>query len=226
LTNFASFNILCILLFTNISFNRYPFLESVFIFVIFPSLQEGYTGLMCAAEGGHSDTVRLLIERNANLELTTNAGGFTALLLACKNGHNAVIRILVNAGANVETSDLAYGCSSLLWSVQAASVESVRLLCERGADLEARSRFGMTALMYAVEAGQVEKAKVLLAFGADPKAKDSRGNTPISKAKAKGFKTIQSVLEQGLDDAEAESLRQPPQPKRENSMKRTSSRRN
>jgi ankyrin repeat protein len=43
-----------------------------------------------AVQNGHDATVRLLLDRGANLEATAN-GGWTALHLAADMGHEAVI---------------------------------------------------------------------------------------------------------------------------------------
>lgn len=101
--------------------------------------KEGYSPLHYAAEAGHADIVRILLERGADADLATDTG-FTALCLAAKGGHESIVRLMANAGGNIERADLAYGCTPLLWAVQNGGADVTRFLCEKGADTTAKSR--------------------------------------------------------------------------------------
>ncbi|MEW6298901.1 MAG: ankyrin repeat domain-containing protein [Thermodesulfobacteriota bacterium] len=58
----------------------------------------GHTALIVAARQGYADTVRLLIERGADVN-AQDKYGTTALQWAEKNGHKDVVRLLKEAGA-------------------------------------------------------------------------------------------------------------------------------
>jgi ankyrin repeat protein len=60
--------------------------------------EEGFTGLMLAARYGHTETVKLLVERKADLH-RKSAAGKTALSLAKQYKHPDIVRLLRGAGA-------------------------------------------------------------------------------------------------------------------------------
>ena len=58
------------------------------------------TPLMEAAQEGHVDIVKFLIQRGANVHATTNTGD-TALTFACASGHTLIADILLQCGADL-----------------------------------------------------------------------------------------------------------------------------
>lgn len=58
------------------------------------------TPLMEAAQEGHLDLVKYLLENNANVHATTQTGD-TALTYACENGHTDVADLLLQYGADL-----------------------------------------------------------------------------------------------------------------------------
>jgi predicted aconitase with swiveling domain len=60
----------------------------------------GWTPLCRAAQGGHLDTAKLLLEARADVE--KGVGGHTAVLIACERGMVEMVQILVKAGADIE----------------------------------------------------------------------------------------------------------------------------
>jgi ankyrin repeat protein len=65
-----------------------------------PRDNNGYTALTLAATKGHSEVVRLLIEKGANLNTTTSCGR-TPLFYAIENGHLKTVRLLVDMNMSV-----------------------------------------------------------------------------------------------------------------------------
>jgi ankyrin repeat protein len=57
-----------------------------------------------AAENGHEAVIKLLLEKNADLE-SKDKNGQTPLLLAAENGHKAVIKLLLEKNADLEYKD-------------------------------------------------------------------------------------------------------------------------
>ena len=60
--------------------------------------------LILAAESGHLDMVRLLIETAADVN-AARIDGYTALMCAAQNGHTDCAKLLIEAGATVNASD-------------------------------------------------------------------------------------------------------------------------
>ncbi len=63
--------------------------------------QYGQTALMLAARHGWAEVVRLLLEYNADLDITAKYG-LSALMLAVVNHHSDVAKELIDAGANTQ----------------------------------------------------------------------------------------------------------------------------
>ena len=76
----------------------------------------GPTALMLAAQNGHEQVARALIEAGAQINAAAN-NGFTALMLSCQNGHEQVARALLENGAAVNSQENE-GWTALMWAAQ------------------------------------------------------------------------------------------------------------
>lgn len=68
------------------------------------SLDYNTSILMMAALKGYPEIVRMLLERNPQLNVR-NKSGYTALMLAAKGGYADIVRMLLNAGADKRVRD-------------------------------------------------------------------------------------------------------------------------
>lgn len=143
-----------------------------------PSLEEL---LMLAASKGHTDTIRLLLERGANVN-PAHSYEVTPLIRAVQNDRVEAVRVLLNAGADVR--QLPYNGEVALMHVRSAAVG--RLLLEHGADANAPgsassaySGHNRTPLMEACYRKDEELIPLLLAWGADVHARDEHGVTAL-----------------------------------------------
>lgn len=141
---------------------------------------EGCNALMLAAQAGHLDVVRLLLQAAPDLE-TANHDGETAIVLANRNGHQEVVDALAAAGASVT----ALGPSNLLAAVRNGDEDKVAELLVSGvrADVtEEDPRHGTrTALHLAAEAGHHQIVGALLQAGAQPNTPVVDGNPPFDR---------------------------------------------
>ena len=120
----------------------------------------GFTALMGAAQEGHLDIVRWLLDQGAEANYATPATGQTALISACHQGHLEVARCLVESGgARVNAADPASGNTALAAASRSGHLGAVTYLLGRGAN-------GATAaLCGACYEGHLEVLRALLERG-------------------------------------------------------------
>ena len=161
----------------------------------------GVTPLMIAAENGHTEIVRLLLDDGADVDATTGPGGpqaaltvpgVTALMRAAWNGHPEVARLLIERGADVNARE-SQGHTALMMAAKGGHTDTVGILLEHGADINARYPLGITALMYAAANNYVETVRLLLDQGADVNANSALGETALIKALKHGDPDIELV---------------------------------
>jgi ankyrin repeat protein len=129
---------------------------------------EGFTALGLAAHFGQLDTMRLLLERGADVNVVSRHPiGATPLIAALFGRRVEAARILVEHGADVTTRRGGQGWPRAGWSPlhYAAAygfLSIVSLLLARGASARTRDDSGMTPIDVAREAGEEEAAQLLL----------------------------------------------------------------
>ena len=121
-----------------------------------PVAKGGFTPLMFAAEHGHVESARLLLEVGADVNEATPEG-VTALLVASANGREDLAELLLDKGANPSAAD-GNGMTSLHYSVL------------RGLSM-IRAVSYHTYLDYLYRPDMPRLAQALLAHGADPNAR-------------------------------------------------------
>ena len=143
----------------------------------------GWTPLHFAAQKGHNNVTRVLIEAGADLELRaqfyahikgweklTNA---TALQIAIEGSHSSVVGSLVDAGAKVEERDLF---EALPVEDRPETPDILQHLLSSGISPDIEDEFGSTMLMIAAWRGYLESFRILLAAGAELNRKDRNEN--------------------------------------------------
>jgi uncharacterized protein len=119
-----------------------------------------------AAEAGDTETLKLLLEKDVNVNAVDDYGSNLLLTTAAGHGHIDVVKLLLEKGAEVN----ATGKKDKITALMAASLndhtEIVRLLLEKGANVNAKDIVGGTALGAAKEAGHTDIVKLLKKAGA------------------------------------------------------------
>ncbi|HEY7699289.1 MAG TPA: ankyrin repeat domain-containing protein, partial [Vicinamibacteria bacterium] len=129
---------------------------------------EGFTALGLAAHFGHLDTMRLLLDRGADVSVVSRHPiGATPLIAALFGRRVEAARILIERGADVQRARGGKGWPRAGWTPlhYAAAFgfpEIVSLLLERGASVDARDDSGATPLEVAREASREDIARLLL----------------------------------------------------------------
>jgi type II secretory pathway predicted ATPase ExeA len=119
-----------------------------------PDLEEqvqGLTALAIAASNGQSNTVQLLLQAEASINLRVFKGR-TALMAAAGNGHTDTVLILLDNGAEVNIND-DDGWTALMFAAYGNHVETVHALLERNANVRLKNSVGRTALQIAQSQG-------------------------------------------------------------------------
>ena len=172
--------------------------------------EDGKTALIRAAEEGDTETVEMLLDREADIEAKTNDGE-TALMLAAGQGHTETVELLLDKGADIEadikTDYEDGGHRALHFAAKEGRTETVALLLSRGADIEAKTNDCWTPLMRAAWSGHKEAVGLLLDKGADIEAEDDSGWRALHYAAVGGHtETVELLLDRGADiEAEDDS---------------------
>jgi uncharacterized protein len=161
----------------------------------------GYTALMAAVVNKRTDTVKLLIENKADLEVK-NHKGWTAIYLAVVYDQSEAVDLLVKAGAKQDPTKIRLSRDLINAACKGFALRpnepyppypgaprggtsnypDIIDVLNKGADVNMANPRGYTALMYAANLGLVENVKLLLAKGADAKLEPTDGATALSLA--------------------------------------------
>ncbi|KAH0522614.1 hypothetical protein TsFJ059_006437 [Trichoderma semiorbis] len=168
----------------------------------------GETALHLAAQQGHLDVLRLLLQAAADVD-AANGRGETPLIRAARNGHTALVESLLLSGADALAKDnekwtafhwaiignsmdtakllLRYQANSdglqlnkaLIVAAEAGNETAVQMVLDLGANIDWKDDEGSTAITWAVPGGYENAVRTLLRNGADPNLADNYGNVPL-----------------------------------------------
>ncbi|CAM9763513.1 unnamed protein product [Ascophyllum nodosum] len=169
--------------------------------------RDDVTALMVAAQGGHEDVLRLLLERGADVR-AKDEEGFSALLNA--GNFEEVATLLVESGADpndIYTDEKGKEHNLLFDSVTLGNEEFAELLVKKGAVASHKDSTGASVLVHAAHARMPKVVKALLAGaeGMDKDAASDEGVTALIAASMKGHADIvDMLLEAGCDQNSAD----------------------
>ena len=136
----------------------------------------GNTALSIASENGHSNVVKLLLDKGSQVDIM-NTDGWTALMKASQSGYKDVVKLLLKHGAqvNLQSRD---GCSALLLASEAGYIEIVKKLLKYGGQADLKDSMGRSAITVA------RNSEIILTFTADVQSeignfKDIPQNDPL-----------------------------------------------
>ena len=135
------------------------------------------TPLLGACASNEVEAARLLLNRGADVELTT-PDGLTPLYVACVGGFYGMACLLIFVGrANVDNCRPGDGGTPLSIASSDGHLPIARLLINRGADVNRTYEGGSTALILACQNGHTEIARLLIDRGAEINAALQDGRT-------------------------------------------------
>lgn len=117
------------------------------------------TPLRDASDWGHTECVKLLIERRAEIEAASHTGT-TALTVASWRGHFDCVRVLLEARADID-KQMNNGDTCLISASYNGHEKVVRFLLESYAKVNIRGEKDKTALQWAGQKGHFRIASLL-----------------------------------------------------------------
>jgi hypothetical protein len=123
---------------------------------------ECFSAIVIASYFGLDGVVKLLLEKDADIESKDSEYGRTPLSWAAENGHDGVVKLLLEKDADIESKDSEYGQTPLSWAAENGHDGVVKLLLEKDTDIESKdSEYGRTPLSWAAENGHDAVVKLL-----------------------------------------------------------------
>ena len=157
----------------------------------------GGTALRAAAENGHDEVVRILLEAGTAADGEGLPVGVTPLGLAAARGDAVMVAELLQHGADPNATQSREGSTPLILGARGGHAEVVRLLLARGASVEARDRSGLTAAARAGEVGHDVVVGLLTAAGARPA--DARSKDLLRAVQNGALADVRELLAAGVD---------------------------
>ena len=163
----------------------------------------GETALMQAAWQGHTEAVKLSIDRGTDCNIQSEDGR-TALMRAAWEGHTEAVKFLIDHGADLDIQS-EDGRTALMRAAGRGHVEAAKFLIDHGADLDIQSEDGFTALMIAARQERADVVEFLIDHGADLHIQSENGTTALMLAAREGDTDIAKLLIDGGADLDVQS---------------------
>ncbi|PSN49738.1 hypothetical protein C0J52_13121 [Blattella germanica] len=162
----------------------------------------GFSPLHLAAELGHSQPLKILLEHGVDPNLVTRDKKNSALHLASEGGYSECVSLLLSKGASADVRNYK-GQSPLHLAAKAQSVECVELLLNEGScDVNVIDNDKRSPLHSAVGKSLLafEITETLLIWGAEVNQKDKYGYTPLHIAALnEQAQCVETLLYHGAD---------------------------
>ena len=158
-----------------------------------------YTALQAAVCDGATDSVQVLIDAGADINIL-NYDGHSLLHDACEFGSLEIVKILVSVGAGVRvTNGERHTC--LHAAAEAGHTEIVRYLVSLpDVDVNQETVDSYTALHRAVMHVERDVVQVLIDAGADIDIQNNEGRSPLLSACVEGtFDTVKMLVRAGAE---------------------------
>ncbi|HNT28501.1 MAG TPA: ankyrin repeat domain-containing protein [bacterium] len=171
----------------------------------------GQTALMWAAQRGHLEVVKFLVQLGANVNAVDADRQEPVLMWATKKGHKEVVEFLIASGADVNQGD-QFKETPLMDAARYGHKDLCELLLNKRARVNDTDVNGESALMWAAANGVAEVVKFLIGYGADiNRINYKTGETALGKAKNKGFNDIVAMMQRQAQ-VEGNLIKRPPRP--------------
>ncbi|PGH19532.1 hypothetical protein AJ80_03867 [Polytolypa hystricis UAMH7299] len=174
----------------------------------------GNNALLSAAGAGKTSTIRILLEKNAAIDMMSTSEtqrGFTSLMRSVHSGHKDAIKLLAAENANPDIYNNR-GESLLHIAVQQGRPDIIDLVIEMRTQIGAQDKDGNTAVHLAASKNMTEAARCLIGkMNSILEIRNNKKQTPLHLAiQAKRRKLVDLFLEyQQPLDAEDQDKKTP-----------------
>eukprot|EP00746_Dinoflagellata_sp_MGD_P002909 gnl/MRDRNA2_/MRDRNA2_105688_c0_seq1.p1 gnl/MRDRNA2_/MRDRNA2_105688_c0~~gnl/MRDRNA2_/MRDRNA2_105688_c0_seq1.p1 ORF type:complete len:1094 (+),score=184.37 gnl/MRDRNA2_/MRDRNA2_105688_c0_seq1:104-3385(+) len=152
-----------------------------------------WTALHNAAASGHEDVLKMLIDKNADIE-SVDSMGYTPLVRAIIKGSLAAVSHLLHCHADVNCSD-SQSCTALHHACMRGSTQIVqKVLLEGRAHVDQVDEHERTALHMVAMKGHADVVALLVEQKADFEAVDEDDQFPMHLAASSGHAAVVSSL--------------------------------
>ncbi len=159
---------------------------------------DGITPLMAAAEIGSPDAMKMLLDRNADVN-ARNASGSTALMWSVTDSKK--VRLLLDHGADVNVVARSGRTALIIASFANPSAEVVRMLLAKGANVAVMDQRKVTPMNAATFGNDTATIRLLLDASADINTADTFiGLTPLINASGnRNLEAVKLLLAKGAN---------------------------
>lgn len=161
------------------------------------SSEVGWLPLVAASSRGYAESVRILLDNDADPNQPGPKGVSTAVWYAAVNDYPLIVRALLEKGADPNHPLLELPILvDLVRGVVATPerLESIDLMLAFGARIESADGDGDTALMYAIQNGEEKFVAKLLEHGASVDAENQDKRRPLHLAAIQGSENILNLI--------------------------------
>ncbi|KAK1762004.1 ankyrin-3 [Phialemonium atrogriseum] len=173
---------------------------------------EGINTVWIAAQGGHGDILKFLIEHGVDVNTPATESNRTPIHQAAQNGHLRLVKLLLENGAEPDPVDSS-GITPFWSAAQEGHYDIAKILLENNANLEVESLDGSRRPIHqAAQGGHTRVVKLLLDNGAEPDPTDNSGISPLWSAAQQGhYETVRLLLkaDASVDVTSYDGSRQP-----------------
>ncbi|XP_013378976.1 uncharacterized protein LOC106150616 isoform X2 [Lingula anatina] len=121
------------------------------------------TLLHCAAGGGRTQCVQLLLQHGADTDIQDKLGR-TPLHCAADHGYTQCVQLLLQHGADTSIQDWFFMRTPLHWAASGGHIECVQLLLQHGSDTSIQDKEKKTPRMLAEEKEHIAVVELLRRF--------------------------------------------------------------
>ena len=170
--------------------------------------KHGRSPLVCAAQSGHTQAIRALLGRGADVNFFYHPHGTPLSVLVQQRSSRKVIETLLQFGADSNIPS-PHGSLPLHFAAEEYDddVEVARILLDYGSDVNAQDRKGQTPLQTAAAANNISHMRLFLHNHANIDAQSDDGATALSTAvRYCNVDAVAVLLEKGASTEVADDL--------------------